>query len=259
MFLKALNEPASVEHNSCMACTVCTLFFCENCGGGQDGVCIECMNKAIRSDNSNYKNVWETCTSCALHCGVPHKVFGTGNRVDPLFLIIGQSPGEQEVDQKAPFVGPVSKHLNDVLRSVHIDREKDCYLTNTVVCRSWIPNLGKNVPPTTGEILACQERLHDEIASFKKKLRCVILVGKEAYMTWILGMKGLTDPKYNPKNVKVGPILGWHNTDSLPAYAVYHPSYIARQGSNELAKAWKQDFEAIVHYVTNSEFIHPRR
>lgn len=68
-------------------------------------------------------------------------------RVEPIgpkdakIMIVGESPGAQEVRQGAPFVGPAGKLLNTLLRQAGIDRD-EVYITNTVKIEP--PHSGKD-------------------------------------------------------------------------------------------------------------------
>jgi DNA polymerase len=77
-------------------------------------------------------------------------------------VVVGQAPGDQEVERGKPFVGPAGKALRCALALVGVDASK-VYFTNTVLCHP-----GKNErtnrdrKPPTAAIVACQERLKRE-------------------------------------------------------------------------------------------------
>lgn len=54
--------------------------------------------------------------------------------LDAPLMLIGEAPGEQEVEQGEPFVGPAGGRLNSILGSVGIKRD-DLYITNLVKVR----------------------------------------------------------------------------------------------------------------------------
>lgn len=202
---------------------------------------------------------WISCKKCNLHRNRTQVVLGTGNKVNPKIFIVGQSPGETEDKEGTPFVGKVSWHLNQVLKSVGIDREKDCYLTNTVACRPWIPEFNKNVAPTRDQIVTCRPRLIQEFKNVFSSIKVIVLIGKEAYVTW-MKKKQLYNTNFSPKTVVLGPALGWQENipeEYPPVYVVYHPSYIARVGPNAINKttkqkivdSWKSDWQNIANYV----------
>ena len=62
-------------------------------------------------------------------------------------LLIGEAPGAQEDQQGKPFVGRSGQLLDQILRAVALDPERDVFVTNAVFRRP--PD---NRKPTTDEI-----------------------------------------------------------------------------------------------------------
>ncbi|GAF96815.1 unnamed protein product, partial [marine sediment metagenome] len=145
-------------------CAICGKHVCESCYTTNDVGNIICSEKcatiesqtgvpvALDNMGSTFRQNWTDCKKCTLCSSRTQVVFGTGNDVDPEIFVVGQGPGEVEDREGKPFVGPVSWHLDQVMKSVDIDRNKDCYLTNTVSCRPWMPKINKNRAPTIREI-----------------------------------------------------------------------------------------------------------
>lgn len=77
--------------------------------------------------------------------------------LDAPLMLIGEAPGEQEVEQGEPFVGPAGGQLNSILESIELERD-DLYLTNLVKVRP--PD---NRDPHQQEIEAWQSVLDAEI------------------------------------------------------------------------------------------------
>lgn len=77
--------------------------------------------------------------------------------LDAPLMLIGEAPGEQEVEQGEPFVGPAGGRLNSILESVGIERD-DLYLTNLVKVRP-----PENRDPHQEEIEAWRPVLDAEI------------------------------------------------------------------------------------------------
>lgn len=78
-------------------------------------------------------------------------------------VVVGQAPGDQEVNQGKPFAGPAGVDLRRALASLDVDSEK-VHFTNTVLCH---PGKDKRTrrdkSPPAKAIAACQERLKREI------------------------------------------------------------------------------------------------
>ncbi|MCS7277635.1 MAG: uracil-DNA glycosylase, partial [Aquificaceae bacterium] len=85
---------------------------------------------------------------CILYEGASGYVFGEGNPYS-LLLFVGEAPGEEEDQQKRPFVGRAGRYLNQKLEEVGLKRE-EVYITNVVKSRP--PG---NRKPTPKEMQSC--------------------------------------------------------------------------------------------------------
>jgi uracil-DNA glycosylase family 4 len=76
------------------------------------------------------------CAECPFSKnGEPNKpVFGEGPLYDPLFVVLGEGPGEKEVDQGRPFVGRTGKLVDSAFRMAEVDRTK-VRIENSHACR----------------------------------------------------------------------------------------------------------------------------
>lgn len=75
------------------------------------------------------------CGACGLYktCKSPKmEVYGKGRRK---ILIVGEAPGEDEDDKDRPFCGKSSQELKEVLAKCGVDMDKECWLTNALICR----------------------------------------------------------------------------------------------------------------------------
>lgn len=139
---------------------------------------------------------WQSCKKCILgefrdaeaNFGTSRApVFGEGNPNADI-LIIGEAPGQEEMDSNLPFIGPSGKLLNQILASTtpdpaikqaHIEysrkahtkvrteefhelvtnwRHDNFFVTNTLGCMP-----PEDRPPSKDEITACWERLFNII------------------------------------------------------------------------------------------------
>ena len=108
-------------------------------------------------------------TVCQL-CGRRKVVLPEG-RAGAKVIIVGESPGREEVEQGRPFVGEAGRRLAKVLDQLGLARE-DVYLTNAVKCY-----IGR--PPRAREVEACRKWLVRELRLVGKGKRIVAL-GKVA-------------------------------------------------------------------------------
>ena len=98
--------------------------------------------------------------------------------LDAAVIIVGEAPGNDEVIQGRPFVGPSGRLLDALLPVVGLSRGH-CYVTNVV---PWRPRA--NRAPTADEIMACRPRLMEEVKTVGAPL--VISLGSSA----LLGLTG---------------------------------------------------------------------
>ncbi|MEG0511863.1 MAG: uracil-DNA glycosylase family protein, partial [Clostridia bacterium] len=61
-------------------------------------------------------------------------VFGDGLAQNPVLMLIGEAPGEQETLQGKPFVGKAGKNLDEFLAALHL-RRGEIYISNVVKIR----------------------------------------------------------------------------------------------------------------------------
>lgn len=72
-------------------------------------------------------------------------------------MLVGEAPGEQELEQGEPFVGQAGQQLDRILESIGYDR-RDCYITNLVKVRP-----PENRDPHVAEVEAWWPVLEAEI------------------------------------------------------------------------------------------------
>lgn len=81
---------------------------------------------------------------------------GVGDQ-DASVVLIGEAPGENEVEEGEPFVGRAGDRLNDVLNEIGVDRD-EIYITNLVKIRP-----PENRDPKKDEIEAWRPLLLEEL------------------------------------------------------------------------------------------------
>lgn len=112
---------------------------------------------------NDFKAKWRDCNGCGLSKTRTQVVFGEGNLNSPIMLV-GEAPGEQEDREGKPFFpdAPAGSYLNKILAAPKVEiKRDDIYITNTCLCRPYEGK--KNRAPTGAEILACQNRLIEEV------------------------------------------------------------------------------------------------
>lgn len=148
------------------------------------------------------------CSVCSLQ-GSKQVLSAGPERAD--IVIVGESPGMQELRTGTPCTGVAGNILNNVLRKLSISRS-DIFITNTVLCVS-----SHVKPPTTKEINCCRQRLYGEIRG--RNPRVIITLGKTATKAVLSVSKSIKNDR--------GSI---HYAEHLGAHVIitYHPAAILR-------------------------------
>jgi DNA polymerase len=161
-----------------------------------------------------------TCEKCELHTSRTQTVFGVGNP-DADWLIIGEAPGADEDRQGEPFVGRAGQLLNSMLLAMGLKREQ-VFIANILKCRP--PD---NRDPKTGEVIACESYLRQQIDLIKPKI--ILAVGRIAAQNLL------------KVDTPIGKMRGnqYQYPDSkLPVIVTYHPAYLLRS-PREKRKVWE--------------------
>ena len=135
-----------------------------------------------------------------------------GEGPQPSFgMIVGEAPGQEEVDAGRPFVGRSGKLLTTVLLSLGIDRAQ-VYITNAVkelpttgdgkIRRPYDQEVEQWLPILQGEIEACAPA-------------ALLALGRTAQRALVPGVPAGAIP--------FGSIIG-------NVYIAWHPAYVLRQG-----------------------------
>ena len=178
----------------------------------------------------------QACQRCSLHREVLRKVPGDGNTSAEIVLV-GEAPGEHEVEQGKPFVGKVGYLLDEFLRKAKITRS-DVYITNVCRCRPT-----DNRTPLAGEIGACSGFLMRELKTIKPKV--IVCLGAIAAHC-LVGRK-----KYGTLDKAHGDVFRAFITPSLviPAIITWHPASFFRPHPEIRKEYVLRDLRAAVRVV----------
>lgn len=127
------------------------------------------------------------------------------------FMIVGEVLSADEEIEGKPFVGKSGKLLFKVLNEFNINREKDCYVTNTVKVRP-----DKNKVPTTEELQSWLPILRDEIYEVEPVI--ILLAGECAAKAF--------HEKWNMKLKEIRGVPIERTGDT--ALACYNPAFVMR-------------------------------
>lgn len=170
-------------------------------------------------DRSELETVVANCAACGLHKTRTQTVFGVGDE-NADWLFVGEAPGADEDEQGEPFVGQAGKLLDNMLKSIGLQRNQNVYIANVLKCR---PPGNRNPHPE--EVAKCMPYLERQIALIRPKL--IVALGKFAAQT-LLGQE-----------VTVSSLRGKiHTYQGVPLIVTYHPAYLLRTLQDK-AKAWE--------------------
>lgn len=134
-------------------------------------------------------------------------------------MIVGEAPGPQENIQGKPFVGKSGQLLDQILRAVKFDTEKDVFISNSVF-RMPPGDGGKNFrKPTNEEIDYYRPYLLEIIRLVDPKI--MLLTGNVATQS-LLGLTGITRLRGQ-----------WHELNGRKIMPIFHPSYLLRNQSRQ--------------------------
>ena len=187
----------------------------------------ENVNKSQKS--LNYKNKIEKLElldnlkkrieilDCSIKKTSTNLVFSDGDPYSDLMLI-GEAPGSEEDRKGVPFVGQAGELLNEIMKSININRN-DFYITNILF---WRPPGNRN--PSIEEIDLCIPLVKEHIKIINPKY--LILLGNVA-------LKSLLDVKEGITKVSGERFEYISEKKKIPCWPVFHPAFLLR---NPIAK-----------------------
>ncbi len=174
------------------------------------------------------------CRLCNLAEGRTTAVPGEGAS-DASLMFIGEGPGFNEDRQGRPFVGPAGQFLDELLRSIGLNRG-DVFITNMVKCRP--PN---NRDPFPGEIEACSAYLDAQIAAINPKV--IVPLGRHALARWFPNQ---SISKLRARAQRFGDTI---------VFPLYHPA--AALHNSGLRTTIEQDFAKLGDLLRSGDQVRP--
>src|SRR5437762_3215551 len=157
-------------------------------------------------------------------------VFGMGNE-NARVVVIGESPGPQDLATGEPYTGPAGDLLKRILASIGL-RHADCFLTNVVKFISQGDEL-------TPEIVALfTPYVRREVAAIAPKI--VILIGATP-------TKALLDTKKPISQVRGE----FHVVNGITYLPTFNPAYLLRDPSKK-KEVW-DDMKKVREFLSNSQ------
>jgi DNA polymerase len=210
-------------------------------------IIIQRPNGIDQMDWSTLHTTVSGCQACSLCSSRQHTVFGVGApaadgqapQVD--WLIVGETPGEEEDLQGEPFVGQVGQLLDNMLGAMKLSRKGartaeggGVYIANVLKCR---PPGNRNPKPE--EVAQCLPYLERQVALLKPKM--IVAMGRFAVQALL--RDSVPELEGTPYGKLRGRVYQYQN---VPVVVTYHPAYVLRNLS-EKAKVWADLCLAMAH------------
>ena len=168
-------------------------------------------------------NEIRACKDCALCEKRLNAAPGEGV-LQPVVMVIGEGPGEDEDKQGRPFVGRAGQLLDKMLASIDLSRATNCFIANVVKCRP--PN---NRDPRPEETSACAHFLERQILLLKPKF--ILAAGRVAAQTLFNTTEPIGKMRGKFSELNVG-------AEVFTVLTTYHPAALLR--NEELKRpAWE--------------------
>ena len=179
----------------------------------------------------NLESKIRVCKLCELWKTRTNPVIGEGS-ISTGIMFIGEAPGYYEDLQGRPFVGKAGRILDELLRSVTLERA-DVYITNVLKCR---PPGNRNPKPE--EIVACAPYLDSQLAIIEPEVIVTLGSFSLSYIFHKFGLKPDKISKIHGRVFTVSTISGVKRIISLyhPAVATYNPG---------MKEVLKEDFKQL--------------
>lgn len=181
------------------------------------------MNERVTNDTLH---LLDTSPSHLTRCeGCPHgfaKMVGSRGDPNSPFVIVGESPGSQEIREGAPFVGPSGKVLEHALAQLPDSyRPYNPLMLNAMQCFPGTKT--KDQSRIEAATHCCQKRLHDEIK--KAPRRVILALGNPAVWS--------TTEQWGAKITQVrGRRFDTPGLAEQGAVAAVHPAFLLRGGGS---------------------------
>ena len=164
------------------------------------------------------------CRRCKLCEARTNIVFGVGDPHARL-MFVGEGPGADEDARGEPFVGRAGQKLNEMIRSIGLQREQ-VYIANVVKCRP--PG---NRDPEPDEVATCSPFLFAQIEAIAPEV--IVTLGSPATKTLLGTRAGITALRGK-----------WGSFRGIPVMPTFHPAYLLRAYTVENRKLVFEDLKA---------------
>ena len=154
------------------------------------------------------------CSRCALSQSRRTIVVDRGNP-NAKVVMIGEGPGENEDLQGKAFVGRAGQLLDELMRGIGFDTNRESLIINVVKCRP-----PENRAPKQEEVDACNPFLRKQLALVKPNI--ILLLGAVALKHIVEDKKEFSMEK------EAGTFFEHPDYPGVKFMVLYHPAFILR-------------------------------
>jgi DNA polymerase len=165
-------------------------------------------------DYARFKELLATsnCKKCALERSRKNIVVDRGTPSSRI-MVIGEAPGETEDSTGRAFVGKAGKLLDEIMKAIRLDTERDLLIANIVKCKP-----PANREPVKEEVSACLPYLRKQIELVQP--RVILLLGAVALKHMIPGKTDFSMAE------EAGTVFGSEEYPGVKFMVLYHPAYL---------------------------------
>ena len=157
------------------------------------------------------------CSGCGLSQSRQQAILGEG-LTSADWMIVGDTPGEEEDKTGRSFAGPAGQLLDNMLKALSLTREQ-VYLTHALKCRTPV---GRNASQV--EVSHCATYLARQVSLVQPKV--ILAMGRTAALALLQSAEPLGKLRSQVQNFK-----------GVPVVVTYPPAYLLRNQADK-AKAW---------------------
>jgi len=190
------------------------------------------------------------CRQCSIYNEYKVNAQSEGNAEKPIFMFVGESPGEDEIKQMKPFIGRAGQRLRQELRKYPtIFNKKTCLISNLLSCRplkNRFPNTDESYLDSNGIEMSADDVVElcadswvrREIEIVRPKV--IVFLGNQS-LKFLTTKKGITSHRGN-----------WFFWGRSWCFATYHPSYVIRCENMSDRLHVVKEFEADIKKVSET-------
>jgi len=174
------------------------------------------------------------CRDCPVGLVYDCVVCSDGCKTNPVVMVCGEAPGNDELWSGKPFWGKAGKKLRYTLNKFGF-RMHNTLITNVIPCRP----LDNKFPVDTKMVKECVAKwLWVEIQMLRPKF--MILLGNQP-LKFILGRSGITSCRGE-----------WYELEQIKMMPTYHPSYVIRKSHMSDGAEIDSEFEGDIRAVADA-------